>query len=876
MKSQEYLGISVMEIASIPSNKIIIRPSTDSVENNYKLDFARLLSELHHLAFHTKIGELSIGDASLEITWVTTPVVNQLYSANICIYVVCRFISDNESNVWNNITALDKSIKILFLNQRYDYREIIYEEYAKLVSKESASYQALVRHERMEMTTIPTVPCIYSYERIPESNLDLSAIVGVLAFCPDVVVHIQAIPTVFDSNELQYISDFVRNASYASKGVMTNEGSISFPQIDRPLDTYRYYEYQNNGALFLYNIVVHGPLDSVGAINSQLFGQLSSDPRYPVRFDVVDLPSDYFHTNNIVFQPWMIQSYLMRRINESTLGIGQYNISNNIRRLPMIMTATELSEVLRLPVGSDTTQSGLVVNESKRNISAYHDNVINSGDINIGHLNVSSNSMVGIKLNDFTKHMFVAGTPGSGKSSFCVGILDRLWHEYHIPFLVIEPAKNEYRSLIKSIPELQVFTPGKEQISPFIFNPFYPPKNVKLRSYKSTLKTAFGAAVSMSSPLDKIFEDTINNCYSEHHWLDTDTSDAGGELFNIEEFIKCFKKTFDSIGYTGDASNIGRAGIVRLRSLINLFDNYFSIPISDLLTKPTVIELAAIENAEQKSLMIALILLSVLSFINYNYEGNGQLKNVILLEEAHVLLDQEENKCSDSNPGLLAQSLVKRFLAESRSYGVGLIIADQSPRKVGLDIVALTDIKVIFRIVEGTDKQIIGNSMSMDDVQFSRLSKLRPGEAFLFFNKLDSPEEIKIDDYRSDGRIPVWISDDCLTQLTTYWKSRGEHLRPYPECNLQAMCKDECNIEKRIVAKDVANRLFIKYIGNSGDSSKLKFVSANLVNLIRIELNANILDKRLYYCIRMHFWRKILYCSNYRISKEVVWKYISG
>lgn len=176
-----------------------------------------------------------------------------------------------------------------------------------------------------------------------------------------------------------------------------------------------------------------------------------------------------------------------------------------------------------------------------------------------------------------------------------------------------------------------------------MYNPFVPPKNVKLETYKSTLKTAFAAGVSMTTPLDKIFEEAINNCYSDFRWLDTYTIEDKGRIFNITDFIKCFQETFDAIGYTGDAKNIGRAGVVRLNSLENLFDNYFSIPVEDLLTKPTVIELAAIENSDQKALLISLLLLSILAYVNSNYVGEGGLKNLILLEEAHVLLDAQSN-----------------------------------------------------------------------------------------------------------------------------------------------------------------------------------------------------------------------------------------
>jgi Ni2+-binding GTPase involved in maturation of urease and hydrogenase len=65
--------------------------------------------------------------------------------------------------------------------------------------------------------------------------------------------------------------------------------------------------------------------------------------------------------------------------------------------------------------------------------------------------------------------MLIVGTPGSGKTTFSVGLLDRLWKQ-GVPFIVIEPAKNEYRALVQSIPDLQVFTPGKNLISPFVFS----------------------------------------------------------------------------------------------------------------------------------------------------------------------------------------------------------------------------------------------------------------------------------------------------------------------------------------------------------------------------------------------------------------------
>lgn len=585
-------------------------------------------------------------------------------------------------------------------------------------------------------------------------------------------------------------------------------------------------------------------------------------------------PSEaYLGEQSLFSMPWVLSDQILNKGRNTSLWSSGM-VSPALYRLPYIVTADEAASFFRLPVGSDKINAGFVVNEAGKSNKTYSENIINAGDIELGKLRAAmGNNAIGLSLKDLAKHMLIVGTPGSGKTTFSVGLLDRLWKEHHIPFLVIEPAKNEYRALVQSIPDLQVFTPGKNFISPFVFNPFCPPKNVRLETYKSTLKTAFAAGVSMSTPLDKIFEDTINNCYSDFRWLDNYTIADKGQVFNITDFIKCFEETFEEIGYTGDARNIGRAGVVRLKSLVNLFDNYFSIPIEDLLSKPTVIELAAIENADQKALIIALLLLSILAYVNANYVGEGGLRNFILLEEAHVLLDAETNAGGEgsANPAAIAQGLVKRMLAEIRSYGVGIAIADQSPRKVGIDIVALTDIKVAFRLVERQDKEILADSTSMSELQTNRLAKLKPGEAFLFFNRLDEPEEIITPDYRLNNNISISLADEGIRQLSTYWNDKQDKLRPYPECKLCPYCETICDYNRRILAKEVARRIFKKYIGKGcKDIEKLKVVLGRISKLIVAELNDEPFSRELLSCVKVYLWRHVKYDSHLRVAQNVI------
>ena len=702
---------------------------------------------------------------------------------------------------------------------------------------------------------------------------DMSSIMNELTEQPYSMFSIQLFPTQLTVEEKTEIARIAQILDTLNKGVMTQGiGNVSISAAGHLAEIYKYYQTVSAGAMFGYNIIVAGSYGNTDKLASKVQGYISYDSENPVFMKQVHMDTSQLRiTDNYYSFPWIVNELLID-LNRNPYIWNQDNSNQFLYRMPYVISAKEAGGIFRLPLGNGRISAGLPINDSESASKTYADNLINAGDIEIGILKNSEKNTIGISLKDLAKHMLVVGTPGSGKTTFSVSLLDRLWKEHNIPFLVIEPAKNEYRALIQSIPEIQIFTPGKNFISPFVFNPFVPPENVRLETYKSTLKTAFAAAVSMTTPLDKIFEEAINNCYSDFRWLDNYTTADKGQIFNITDFIKCFKNTFDEIGYTGDAKNIGRAGVVRLKSLENLFDNYFSIPIQDLLQKPTIIELAAIENSDQKALIISLLLLSILAYVNANYVGDGGLKNVMLLEEAHVLLDASSNVGQgDTNPSAIAQNLVKRMLAEIRSYGVGIIIADQSPRKVSTDVVALTDMKMVFRLVEATDKQIIADSMNMGDGQEQRLSRLKPGEAFLFFNKLDSPEEVVTPDYRLENNIDITLSDKDIGKLITYWNDKKKNLRPYPECEEVLCCKECCIYERRILAKEIARRIFVKnFKSDMSDFNTIKKVFAQITKLTKYELNDEEFSPELLACVKVQLWRKIVYGTNISVNEKII------
>lgn len=861
----ELISLGAIEIVSFPHVNIIdAQREPNAIIEQYKLDMNDMLGEIYQVYKEFSMQQTFSQDVSLEFLWKTTAVENQPYNANIRVFLIVRAIN-KEATVSEEI--IDKILKLCQSTldlQKYEYENISYEDLLKIVgSINTSNISAIVKEEKVETLQNQLMPYCYSYDKLPVGNSDLSRIVNSLIEYPDTAISIQIMPTIFSENEIAEIDKTTQMLDTLSKGIMDQGiGNISFTLAEKHSANYRYYSEHKILPLFMFNIIVYGTSTALSTVSTRILGQLSSGIELSANLKTVKLLDNEVNLNNNFYPlPWAVNEILLsKERNAQIWNSGQFSAA--YYKLPYVITGEEAAEFFRLPIGSDRISAGLSINESGKGNKTYTSNIINAGDITVGKLRSSSKGdTIGFALKDLAKHMLVVGTPGSGKTTFSVGLLDRLWKEHNIPFLVIEPAKNEYRALVQSIPDLQVFTPGKNFISPFVFNPFIPPKNVKLETYKSTLKTAFAAAVSMSTPLDKIFEESINNCYSDFRWLDTYTVDDKGKPFNISDFIKCFQETFDEIGYTGDAKNIGRAGVVRLNSLVNLFDNYFSIPIEDILKKPTIIELAAIENSDQKALIIALLLLSILAYVNANYVGEGGLKNVILVEEAHVLLDADTNAGQgDANPSAIAQGLVKRMLAEIRSYGVGIVIADQSPRKVSTDVVALTDMKMVFRLVENADKQIIGDSTNMSETQVQRMSKLKPGEAFLFFNKLDEPEEVITPDYRLDNNISISLSDEGIKELSTYWNDKSKELRPYPQCQLCAACSLTCDYSRRILAREIARRIFVRnFKAETKDFEPIKKVFGQISKLIKAELNDEPFTPELLSCVKVHLWRRIKY-----------------
>lgn len=871
-KGQKSIGMAALKIESVPDYQLFYDNDEEAVAY-VKQTFSILINELAN--------KTSDNSLSAEILWYCTKAEKQPFLSYVNLMIVFRAVDFDCNNCYMSlqracndaVTALN-TLKIVTSYVRVEeYQDIIY-------SLRENELVAVRRADELVPFNLAMFPYCYKYDAVSEFNIDLDLLVNTLINERNSAVAVQIIPTRFQENEKIYISDTMITLGKLNQGFpVPRMGFFRDTRAEIPMKSYRKYYEMLNSPFVTMNILVSSPSNSVANIPSRLISLLSDNAaEFHVNMETVPVNDGFSKLSDVYASPWLLLDDVM--MNNRGVQLINSLIARNVYRLGFVYSPSEAAQVFRVPIGTRKVTAGVTIHEMEKRNKKFTEGIINSADVSVGILqNIigSDDSYVGFNLKDLTKHMLVVGTPGSGKSTFLVGLMDRLWKQHGIPFLVIEPAKNEYRSLIDSIPDLQVFSPGKNNVAPFVLNPFVPPKGVTVEKYKSIVKAAFSAAFEMWTPLDQLFDETLNICYSEQGWLDSTVVEDSSECFSLVDFIDTYKTVVGSKGYSGEyKKQIEAAGVLRFNGLIeqnaNIFDSRYSVPVEDILKAPTVIELSNIKDVKQKSFVIAMLLNNIYAYVEANNINDGKLKNAILLEEAHALLCGDAAGSGDNaSSNAAAVKLLMDMLAEIRSRGVGIIVADQSPKKVTSGVIANTNIKVMFRLVESDDKEIVRRSTTMNDIQQSRLSKLKCGQALLFFDKLDEVEEIKMDDYRLNNGISTDLSDDAIKNKMVYWNTHAQLLKPYRDCDSIIACNGGCDISRRESARVISDRIFRKYYPKVFKDINTFVEFYKKINYIIKEEILEVfkkedLVKTLSCCIKVHLLRKVNYFTDIDIG----------
>jgi len=281
------------------------------------------------------------------------------------------------------------------------------------------------------------------------------------------------------------------------------------------------------------------------------------------------------------------------------------------------------------------------------------------------------------------KHALVCGINGSGKTNTILGVLGDLLQK-ETPFLVIEPAKQEYvdwairrngkiikkykgdKKKAKADPFwVNVYIPGRkkwkgEDLSELTLNPFdfvwlNAKEKPKVLEHIDRLKTIINAALPMQESLPILMEELIFSVYSvpgndvnaRKCWLpgsqppgfpryDTPTFEEG-ESFDVPTFVQMASKVdrvIERFNYAKEATMNLRAA---LKARIESFKRGWRMELlnkasprksakewNELFNRPTVINLTSLTSDEDKAFFMAVILMFVYEYRQELSELNAE------------------------------------------------------------------------------------------------------------------------------------------------------------------------------------------------------------------------------------------------------------
>ena len=374
----------------------------------------------------------------------------------------------------------------------------------------------------------------------------------------------------------------------------------------------------------------------------------------------------------------------------------------------------------------------------------------------------------------FKKHAFIAGVPGAGKTNTMLHLVTSLWRdtEEKIPFLVLEPAKQEYRALakIKGMDELRIFSPGADTYFPLHINPFQFPVGLTLAEHIANLNSVFAGAFELPPPSPHFIDTCIEKVYLDKGWNvnERNTLDENGnyrhEFPTLQELYESLEVEVKNSHYQGETlGNLQSVLEVRVGSLLKReIGNVYNVRESILkpeqwLDVPAIIELESLGEgpANFMSLLLSTLIRETLKVrktsdkTENSTKQSKALNHVIFYEEAHNLIgpDTDSPLGDSADPKISATKFVVKMLAEVRALGEGIVIADQLPTVMAPEVLKNTGLKIAHRITAQDDRTLLGSTMSASPDQLEEQGTFGTGWALIFYEDLLKPYKMRVHEW---------------------------------------------------------------------------------------------------------------------------------
>jgi DNA helicase HerA-like ATPase len=372
-----------------------------------------------------------------------------------------------------------------------------------------------------------------------------------------------------------------------------------------------------------------------------------------------------------------------------------------------------------------------------------------------------------VPYDTLNRHAFICGATGSGKSQTSRNLLESLsTGPRPVPWLVVEPAKAEYARMAARLgPAGRVLTirPGELDCPPASLNPLEPEAGFPLQSHADLVRALFLAAFEANEPFPQVLSEALLRCYTGAGWdlvtgelrpatkprfADDEAEEPVRPRYpTLGELQAAAREVVDDIGYGKEVSADVRGFVdVRIGSLRSgtpgrFFEGGHPLDIGGLLRRNVVLELEPITNDQDKAFLMGAVLIRIVEHLRVRDQAGTTpgLGHVLLIEEAHRLLRNVAD-----GPAAAAVELFASLLAEIRAYGEGVVVVEQIPAKIVPDVIKNTALKVMHRLPAKDDRDAVGATMNLDEIQSDAVVALSPGAAAVTVDGADRPFLVQV------------------------------------------------------------------------------------------------------------------------------------
>ena len=476
----------------------------------------------------------------------------------------------------------------------------------------------------------------------------------------------------------------------------------------------------------------------------------------------------------------IIKKYL-RKLQHPVFAFDKENIVTPVS----VVSGRELAVQLGLPRKSIPGVSVVETAAFGRNIdtdSKKKQRFIELGNLyHMGREEESANGKLPVKLNldSLTMHTFITGSTGSGKSNAIYSIIERILEKNtnsdqtdKIHFMVIEPAKGEYKDKFGHYKDVMVYGTNKKKTDLLRINPFSFPKDIHVLEHIDRLIEIFNVCWPMYAAMPAVLKDAIERSYINAGWDLIESECKYEEKYGMCMFpsfidvLKMINLVMEESKYSSDSKGDYTGALcTRIKSLTNgIYGQIFTpneLTSEELFDENVIIDLSRTGSIETKSLIMGLLIMKMQEYrMASQVENNNGLKHLTVLEEAHNLLKRTSSDQSSDSSNLLGKSveMLANSIAEMRTYGEGFVIADQAPGLLDMAVIRNTNTKIILRLPDMSDRELVGRAASLDDNQIVELSKLKTGVAAVYQNNWLEPVLCHIHPCKKDEQ-PYKLND---------------------------------------------------------------------------------------------------------------------